>query len=131
MSLQQMIYDLKQSYKVVQIGKEQAKNNSSLRAFHADHVKGVKREELSERAFVRSFGDKVKKVRYSGRSDFVGLLMVGRFQGIFVTADPSGERKVRLVDVDDGKIHVTKRYLRVQSHDSISNLQRGLLKYVR
>lgn len=90
------------------------------------------RERMTEREFVRSFGDKVKHVRYSNRTDFVGLVVVGKFQGFIITSDDSGVRKVRLVDIDEsGKRHVTRRYLRVKSNDSVSNLQRGLLKYVR
>ena len=89
------------------------------------------RERMTEREFVRSFGDKVKHVRLSNRADYVGLLLLGKFQGFLITSDDSGERKVRLVDIEDGKWHVTRRALRVKSHDSISNLQRGLLRYVR
>jgi hypothetical protein len=92
----------------------------------------VNRERMSEREFVRMFGDKIKKVRYSHRADYVGLIVLGRFQGFIITSDYSGERKLRLIDVDEqGKSRVTRRFLRVKQHDSISNLQRGLLKWVR
>lgn len=131
MSIQDLLRDLQETRKVIERGEEAKRSNSSLKAHHADRVQSG-RESMSEREFVRSFGDKVKKVRWSQRADFVGLTILGRFQGITITLDDkSGERKVRLVDVDNGMTHVTKRYLRVKSHDSISNLQRGLLKYVR
>ena len=124
--------DMQQSIKVIERGEEARKSNSSCLRFHSDRVYVAGREEMSEREFVRSFGDKVKKVRWSQRADFVGLTILGRFQGITITLDEkSGERKVRLVDIDGDVYHVTKRYLRVKSHNSISNLQRGLLRYVR
>jgi hypothetical protein len=90
------------------------------------------RERMSEREFVRMFGDKVKKVRLSNRADYVGLTVLGKFQGFTITSDNSGVRKLRLIDIDEeGRSHVTARFLRIKAHDSISNLQRGLLKWVR
>ena len=43
----------------------------------ADSVKDrLHGEPISERAFVRAFGDKVKRVRLSNRADFVGLMIM-------------------------------------------------------
>lgn len=131
MSLALLKRHMQQSITVIERGEEAKRSNSSLKARHVDRVQSGTRESMSEREFVRSFGDKVKKVRWSQRADFVGLTILGRFQGFTVTSDDSGVRKVRLIDIDGTLVHVTKRYIRVKSHDSISNLQRGLLKYVR
>lgn len=90
------------------------------------------RERLSEREFVRAFGTKVAKVRYSNRADFVGLTVLGKQQGFTITNDQHGGRKIRLIDIDaQGVSHVTHRFLPVKSNESVSNLQRGLLKWVR
>lgn len=95
-------------------------------------VVNMDEEALSEEQFVRSFGTKVKKVRLSKRLDMVGLLVVGRFNGIWVTRGDDGKRRVRAVDVDaDGKIHVLNRVLVLNNKDSLSNLQRGLLNWVK
>lgn len=89
-------------------------------------------EALSEEQFVRSFGTKVKKVRLSHRLDMVGLLIVGQFNGIWITRGEDSKRRVRAVDVDaDGKIHVLNRVLVLNNKDSLSNLQRGLLNWVK
>lgn len=106
--------------------------NAANRAQVQDHSRALNRERESERAFIRSFGDKVTRYRLSNRADFVGLLIVGKYSGLLVTGDEKGNRKLRIIDVDkDGKIAVTKRYLRLKDNESISNLQRGLLRWVR
>lgn len=110
--------------------------NSSLLAAHASEANDPSRETMSEREFVRKFGSKVVHARYSGKPDFVGLCIYGRFTGFMVVRDSQGNRKVRLLDVladkrnIHGRVHVTPRYLRVKSHESLSLLQRGLLRYV-
>lgn len=101
---------------------------------HAAIVKrGSNREEMSQRAFVRAFGDKVKRYRLSARADFIGLMVLGFNQGIMVTGEADGShRKLRIVDVlDSGHISVTKRYITLRDNESVSNLQRGLLRWVR
>lgn len=105
--------------------------NSANKPLPADIVRGQKsRETMSQRAFVRSFGDKVKKVRYSDRADFVGMVLLGKQIG-FMVVEIDGVRKLRLIDVDGVKIHITNRFLPLKDSDSLSNLQRGLLKWVR
>lgn len=90
------------------------------------------RERMSEREFVRAFGTKVAKVRYSNRADFIGLTILGKQQGFTITNDQHGGRKIRLIDIDaQGVSHVTNRFLPVKSNESVSLLQRGLLKWVR
>lgn len=109
----------------------EAKRHSKL--VHNDRAKnsGEKnRERMSEREFVRAFGTKVAKVRYSNRADFVGLTVLGREQG-FLIAQHGDTRRIRLIDIENGVAKVTHRYLEVKANDSISNLQRGLLKWVR
>lgn len=90
------------------------------------------RERMSEREFVRAFGTKPVKVRFSNRADFVGLTLLGKQQGFTITNDQHGGRKIRLIDIDEqGVSHVTHRFLPVRSNESVSNLQKGLLKWVR
>lgn len=114
-------------------GAEASRRQAIEQRYHkGSTTDNTNREGMTEREFVRSFGDKAKHVRYSNRTDFVGLVVVGKFQGFIITSDNSGGRKLRMIDVDEkGHRHVTHRYLRLKTHDSASNLQRGLLKYVR
>jgi hypothetical protein len=103
---------------------------------HADVVARTpdfsNKEALAERDFVRMFGTKVRKVRYSNRADFVGLLVVGDNVGFLIVKDKAGERKARLVNIrTDNSMVLTKRYLPLRNNDSLSNLQRGLLNYVQ
>ena len=93
-------------------------------------TEGISHEPMTERQFVRSFGTKVAKSRLSGRPDFVGLLVLGRNTGFWITRN-GDERLCRLVDITDGKLTVTKRFIRCKHFDSLSNLQRGLLRYVQ
>lgn len=113
-----------------ELAKRGAAANAGNRKLVADDAKDKYREQLSQRAFVRAFGDKVKSVRYSDRADFVGLMVLGQYQGFWVTKDKEG-RKLRIVDVDGMHVHLTKRIIPLRRNDSLSNLQRGLLKWVR
>lgn len=89
------------------------------------------REELSERMFVRLFGDKVAHVRYSGRADFVGLMVYGRHIGFIVTRDAKLRRRLRIITIDEqNHVRLTPRYIVLTKQDSLSNLQRGLLRWV-
>ena len=91
----------------------------------------ISAERLNERDFVRKFGSKVKQVRYSGRIDFVGLIVCVANTGFWITKTDDGLRKCRLMDIIDGKIRVTPRYLPLKNNESMSNLWRGLLRYVQ
>lgn len=94
-------------------------------------VVNMNEEALTEQQFVRGFGTKVKAVRWSGRLDMVGLTVLGKNTGICITRGPDGKRRVRAIDVIDGKMHVTTRYLLLKDKDSLSNLQRGLLNWIQ
>lgn len=115
---------------------ETGDSNSSLRAAHKPSTWDKSREPMSERQFVRAFGDKAVHYRLSNRADFVGLLVAGKNCGIMITMDGAGQRKVRLLDIlydpmhIHGQVKVTQRYLRVRDNSSVSALQKGLLKYV-
>lgn len=90
------------------------------------------KETITEREFVRKFGDKVAKVRWSGRGDMVGLIVVGRTCGIWVTrCHKTGKRVVRLVDVDGRAMTVTGRKLILRADDSLTYLWRGLLNWIK
>lgn len=88
-------------------------------------------ESMTEQQFIRSFGTKVKGVRLSKRLDMVGLMILGKHVGIWITRGPDHRRRVRAVDIIDGKIHITNRFLVLKDKDSLSNLQRGLLNWVQ
>lgn len=89
-------------------------------------------EALTEQEFVRSFGTKVKAVRLSNRLDMVGLILLGSNTGIWITRGAKdGLRRVRAVDVVDGKVHPTARYLLLRHKDSLSNLRQGLLRWIQ
>ena len=128
-----LVRDAKSFVTLVERGEEAKKTNTSLHAQVSVVSSQKNRERLSERQFVRGFGDKVKKVRYGNRADFVGLLVLGKFQGFIVTSDQrAGVRRVRHMDIDQqGHSHITRRFLELKDHESLSNLQRGLLKWVR
>lgn len=112
------------------VAEEGKRKNAANRKLADDLARDKSREIMSERALVRSFGDKVKSVRYSGRADLVGLQVIGTYCGFLITKDASG-RKLRVVEVTGLHYHVTKRYIRLRDNESVSNLQRGLLKWVR
>lgn len=86
-------------------------------------------EPMTEREFVRKFGDKVKAVRWSGNPDFVGLSVRGDRLGFVVTKN-NGVRRVRFIVKEDGSWHITKRYIPVHHNDSISHMWKGLLRNV-
>lgn len=91
-------------------------------------------EPLTEREFVRFFGTKVAHVRYSGRTDFVGLLVMGRNIGFTIATEIVKEKERRiLVLIDktaDGRLYVTNRKIPLRYADSASFLKIGLLNYV-
>ena len=99
---------------------------------HAERPDFKLAEAVSERQFVRMFGTKVRKVRYSNRPDFVGLMVVGDNIGFLIVKDAKGNRKARLVNVEnDNRVVLTNRYLGLRHNDSLTNLWRGLLNYVQ
>lgn len=91
----------------------------------------VDEESMTEQQFVRSFGTKVKSVRWSKRKDMVGLVVLGLHVGIWITRGTDNLRRVRAVNVVDGKMQITKRFLLLSDRDSLSNLQKGLLNWVQ
>lgn len=92
----------------------------------------VAEEPMSERDFVRAFGTKVKSVRYSNRQDFVGLMICGANTGFWVVMDKETKlRKCRIITIMKGRVVVTNRELKLKADDSMSNLQRGLLRWVQ
>lgn len=102
------------------------------RKLHADRPDFKTKEAVSERDFVRMFGTKVRKVRYSGRADFVGLMVLGHSIGFLIVKDAKNRRKARLVNVDDNnRVILTNRYIGLRHNDSLTNLWRGLLNYVQ
>lgn len=103
-----------------------------LQARHKrEGIEHMDEESMSEIAFVRAFGTKVKLVRWSNRLDMVGLILAGRFNGIWITRGADHKRRVRAVDIVDGKLSVTHRFLLLKDKDSLSNLQKGLLNWVQ
>lgn len=94
-------------------------------------IKHMDEESMTEQQFIRSFGTKVKGVRLSKRLDMVGLIILGQHVGIWITRGADNKRRVRAVDVVDGKMRVTPRFLILKDKDSLSNLQRGLLNWVQ
>ncbi len=96
-----------------------------------DGAVGISAEPESQRDFVRKFGDKVKNVRYTHRADYVGLTVLGKNTGFIITINDKQERKLRLINVVDGKMKITNRYLRLKDAQSCCNLQRGLLAWVQ
>ena len=90
------------------------------------------KEPISERDFVRKFGTKVKKVRWSGRGDMVGLLVVGNTSGFWITRNAtSGKRYVNIIDVLNNKLIPTERRFVLKNSDSLHYMWRGLLNFVR
>ena len=99
----------------------------------ADSVKDrLHGEPISERAFVRAFGDKVKRVRLSNRADFVGLMIMGNRCGFTITKPSAKVRRLRVLGINnDGSLKVTTRYIDLKENDSLTNLQKGLLRWVQ
>ena len=103
-----------------------------LKKRHHESSGPVIAEPISERTFVRAFGDKAKRVRYSNRADFVGLMVMGHNCGFVITKPGAKVRRLRVLGVNrDGSLKVTARYLDLKSFDSLTNLQRGLLRWVQ
>lgn len=96
-----------------------------------DGVVDVDKEPMTEAQFVRGFGTKVRQVRWSRRIDMVGLILLGKNTGIWITRGPNNLRRVRVLNVADGKMQATQRFLELKSGDSLSNLQPGLLNWVQ
>lgn len=88
-------------------------------------------EAQSEVSFVRFFGTKVKKIRWSHRLDLVGLMLLGNYNGIEIIRGADGLRRVRAVDVSGDKIIVLNRELVLKERDSLVHLRRGLLNWVK
>ena len=88
-------------------------------------------EPSTERDFVRRFGAKVASLRLSGRKDFVGLMVLGKCKGFWVTADTKGNRYLRKLGISNGHINVTSTVIKLRNEDSVTNLQPGLLKWVQ
>lgn len=108
-------------------------SHANVNAHRTDYKEDKSRETLSEREFVRKFGSKVKRVRYSNRADFVGLMVLGDSIGFLVVRDKSGQRKLRIIERSevDHAVTLTNRYRPLKTEDSLSNLQRGLLAWVQ
>lgn len=99
---------------------------------HADRPDFKVREDISERQFVRMFGTKVRKVRYSNRPDFVGLMILGDNIGFLIVKNEKGHRKARLINIEtDNRLTLTHRYIGLRHNDSLTHLWRGLLNYVQ
>lgn len=86
-------------------------------------------EPMTQREFVRHFGSKVKKVRYTDARDFVGLMVVGTRMG-FTIVRHKDHRRIRIVVMEDGRWAPTKVYIPLRDKDSASYMWRGLLRYV-
>lgn len=93
------------------------------------HIRREEREPSTETAFVRLFGDKVKQVEWSRRADFEGLIILGKEGGIRIERR-NGQRIVRLLEIKNGHLFSLDRYYRVKEQSSLSNMQRGLLRFV-
>ena len=103
-----------------------------LKSRNAKPLHHEPKESISERDFVRKFGTKVKKVRWSGRGDMVGLLVVGNTSGFWITRNAaSGKRYVNIIDVLDNKLMPTERKFVLKSSASLHYMWRGLLNFVR
>lgn len=94
-------------------------------------IKDMKEEAMSEISFVRFFGTKVKQIRWSHRLDLVGLQLLGYHNGIEIIRGADGLRRVRAVDVSNGTITVLDREVILKERDSLVNLRRGLLNWVK
>lgn len=105
---------------------------AKLRARNAKPEHHEPKESVTEREFVRKFGTKVRKVRWSGRGDMVGLLVLGETSGIWITRDAkTGMRYARLVSVENYNMTVTDRKLLLRHSDSLTYLWRGLLNWIK
>lgn len=115
-------------------------NGSSNRnALHSDIAPNTNeiREPLTARSFLRLFGEKAKRYRLTNRSDFVGLMILGWSSGFVVKRGDDNKRYIARVDVvtDSSNGGVARfveanKVLTLRKTDSVSNLQKGLLKWV-
>jgi hypothetical protein len=90
-----------------------------------------KQERMSEREFIHFFGTKARYVRRSNRADFVGLMILGQKGGFWITQNDRGQRQIRRIVIVGDKRHVFDTPIPLKSHDSASNMARGLLNYVQ
>ena len=113
--------------------------SSNVNALHSDITANTneKREPLTARSFIRLFGEKAKHYRLTNRSDFVGLMVLGWASGFVVRRDDEGKRYIARVDVvTDSRGGKLIRYveankeLSLRTCDSVSNLKRGLQRWV-
>ena len=105
---------------------------AKLKARNARPEHHEPKEQVTEREFVRKFGTKVRKVRWSNRGDMVGLLVLGETSGIWITRDAkTGLRYARLINVEDYNMTVTDRKLLLRHSDSLTHLWRGLLNWIK
>ena len=135
--LDYMIRACIRSEQLAALGKVNGSSNRN--ALHSDLSPNTSepREPLTARSFLRLFGDKAKRYRLTNRSDFVGLMVLGWSSGFVVKRDAEGHRFIARVDVvtDSTQGGVAKfieanKVLTLSKTDSVSNLQRGLLKWV-
>lgn len=75
-----------------------------------------------ERTIVKMFGGSVMRVRYSGKSDLTGLMVLGQHAGIRIESTPSG-RVIRKIDVVKGSAvpSSTTKKLRLDDKGRIHN----------
>lgn len=112
--------------------KETLRDIAKLKERNAKPEHHESKEPVSEREFVRKFGTKVRKVRWSNRGDMVGLLVLGETSGIWITRDTkTGMRHARLINVEDYNMTVTDRKLLLRHSDSLTYLWRGLLNWIK
>lgn len=112
--------------------KETLRDIAKLKERSAKPEHHESKEPVTEREFVRKFGTKVRKVRWSNRGDMVGLLVLGETSGIWITRDAkTGLRYARLVNVENYNMAVTDRKLLLRHSDSLTYLWRGLLNWIK
>lgn len=100
-------------------------------ARHAARATPANTETMSEKMFIRAFGSKVWRVRYSNRPDYVGLMILGRSVGFIVRRTSDNKRELRLINVKEhGRLEFTNRRYLLKKPDSLSNMQPGLLRFV-
>lgn len=105
---------------------------SILKSRNAKPPHHESKEQITERDFVRKFGTKVKKIRWSGRGDMVGLLVVGNTSGFWITRNANtGKRYVTILDANNNQLIPTERRFVLKHHDSLHYMWRGLLNFVR
>lgn len=96
----------------------------------ATAVRKEETEPESEKDFVRSFGAKVKRVRLSGRTDYIGLLVMGSSTGFLVHRVDGKRCMTKTVAVGDRLVH-SERAIILEQRDSMAQLHKGLLNWVK